>query len=179
VESTISNSGKARSNVDFELRSWVEGGEVVVDLSVFEEAGASTPRGEVKLPSSESVPLGLRELSPGHYQGRLPKAAAGKYTASILIGEAALPPIAWEISEDSFTERPHFKPNTPLLQQIASRSGGMVNPDKEALAKQLEVATNKRDLSRVFVSIALLFFLLEIVCREFNRLSRLFSRSAG
>jgi len=179
VESTISTSGKARSNIDFELRSWVEGGEVVVDLSVFQEAGASTPRGEVTLPSSERVPLGLREISPGHYQGRLQKAVAGKYTASVLIGDAALPQIAWEISEDSFSERPRFKPNTPLLQQIASRSGGIVNPDKEALAKQLEVATNKRDLSRIFASIALLLFLLEIICREFNRLSRSFGRSAG
>jgi hypothetical protein len=61
----------------------------------------------------------------------------------------------------------------PLLQQIASRSGGLVNPDKEALTKYLQMATAKRDLSRAYASLALLLFILELLVREFGRAMKL------
>ena len=169
VESTIATKGKARSNVDFELRSWVEAGEVVVDLSVFDDIGGSPPGGSLILPSKETSQLSFVSVSPGHYQDRIPQAAPGKYVATVSIGDAVLPEVAWEISDETFTERPHFKPNIPLLQQIASRSGGTLNPDKEALQRYLEMATTKKDLSRLFASLALGLFVLEILFREFGR----------
>jgi hypothetical protein len=169
VESTISQSGGARSNVDFELRSWVEGGEVVVDLALFDDIGGASLGGEITRPSQERSPLSFSSVSPGHYQARVPKAAPGKYIASVSIGKATLPDVAWEISDETFSERPHFKPNMPLLQQIASRSGGLVNPDKEALTKYLQMATAKKDLSRTFASLALLIFILELLVREFGK----------
>jgi hypothetical protein len=116
------------------------------------------------------VQLSFSSVSPGHYQARVPKAAPGKYVATITIGDAALPEVAWEISDETFTERSHFKPNLPLLQQIASRSGGLLNPEKDALKRYLEMATNKKDLSRLFATLALLLFVLEIVVREFGRI---------
>jgi hypothetical protein len=61
----------------------------------------------------------------------------------------------------------------PLLQQIASRSGGLVNPDKESLTKYLQMATAKRDLSRAYASLALLLFILELLVREFGRAMKL------
>ena len=169
VESTIATKGKARSNVDFELRSWVEGGEVVIDLSVFDDIGGSPLGGSLILPSKETSQLSFVSVSPGHYQDRIPQAAPGTYVATVSIGDAVLPEVAWEISDETFTERPHFKPNIPLLQQIASRSGGILNPDKEALQRYLEVATTKKDLSRLFASLALGLFVLEILFREFGR----------
>jgi Ca-activated chloride channel homolog len=179
VESTIGRSGGARSNVDFEIRSWVEGGEVVVDLSLFDEIGAASLGGELTRPSQEKAPLSFAPVSPGHYQARVPKAAPGRYAATVSIGNASLPEVAWEISDDTFTERPHFKPNMPLLQQIASRSGGLVNPDKDALTKYLQMTTDKKDLSRAFASLALLLFILELLVREFGRVLRVGRRSLG
>jgi uncharacterized membrane protein len=173
VESTIAQSGGARSNVDFELRSWVEGGEVVVDLALFDDIGGASLGGEITRPSQEKAPLSFSAVSPGHYQARAPKAAPGKYIATVSIGKATLPDVAWEISDETFSERPHFKPNMPLLQQIASRSGGLVNPDKEALTKYLQMATAKRDLSRAYASLALLLFILELLVREFGRAMKL------
>jgi uncharacterized membrane protein len=173
VESTIAQSGGARSNVDFELRSWVEGGEVVVDLALFDDIGGASLGGEITRPSQEKAPLSFSAVSPGHYQARVPKAAPGKYIATVSIGKATLPDVAWEISDETFSERPHFKPNMPLLQQIASRSGGLVNPDKEALTKYLQMATAKRDLSRAYASLALLLFILELLVREFGRAMKL------
>jgi uncharacterized membrane protein len=169
VESTIEQSGGARSNVDFDLRSWVEGGELVVDLSLFDDIGGASLGGTLARPSQEKVPLAFASLSPGHYQARVPRAAPGKYIAAVTIGNATLPEVAWEISDETFSETPHFKPNMPLLQQIASRSGGLVNPDKEALTKYLQMATAKKDLSRAFASLALLLFILELLVREFGR----------
>jgi hypothetical protein len=58
----------------------------------------------------------------------------------------------------------------PLLQQIASRSGGLVNPSKESLSKYLEMTTTKKDISRFFASLALLLFVLELLVREFGRM---------
>ena len=170
VESTIATKGKARSNVDFELRSWVEGAEVVVDLSLFDDIGGAPLGGSLILPSKDTTQLSFAPVSPGHYQARVPKAAPGKYAATVSIGDALLPEVAWEISDETFTERPHFKPNIPLLQQIASRSGGILNPDKDALKRYLEMATTKKDLSRLFASLALALFLIEILFREFGRL---------
>lgn len=170
VESTIATSGKARSNVEFDLRSWVEGGEVVVDLSIFDDIGNSPLGGTLTTPSGAASPLSFTSVSPGHYQARAPRAAPGRYLASISLGDATLPEIAWEVSDEAFTERPHFKPNTPLLQQIASRSGGILNPDQAALKRYLEMATTKRELARAFASLALLLFVLEILVREMRRL---------
>lgn len=170
VESTMATTGKARANVDFDLRSWVEGGEVVVDLSIFADIGTAPLGGTLTMPSGETSSLSFTSVSPGHYQARAPKAAPGRYIASISLGEAVLPEIAWEVSDESFTERPHFKPNTPLLQQIASRSGGILNPDEGALKRYLEIATTKRELARAFASLALLLFVVEILFREFGRL---------
>ena len=173
VESTIEQSGGARSNVDFDLRSWVEGGELVVDLSLFDDIGGASPGGTIVRPSQEKAPLSFASVSPGHYQARIPKAAPGKYVAAVTIGTATLPDVAWEISDETFSELPHFKPNMPLLQQIASRSGGLVNPDKESLSKYLEMTTTKKDLSRNFASLALLLFILELLVREFGRVLKL------
>lgn len=170
VESTMVTTGKARSNVNFDLRSWVEGGEVVVDLSVFDDIGDAPLGGTLTTPSGEPSTLSFTSVSPGHYQARVPKAAPGRYLASITLGDAALPEIAWEVSAETFTETSHFKPNTPLLQQIASRSGGILNPDEAALKRYLELATTKRELARTFASLALLLFVLEILVREFGRL---------
>ncbi|MEY4668746.1 MAG: hypothetical protein RL518_1445 [Pseudomonadota bacterium] len=169
VEATITHSSGARSNVDFELRSWVEGGEVVVDLALFDDIGPAPLRGEVLVPSKEKLPLSFAQVSQGHYQARLPKAAPGTYMATVSIGTATLPEVGWDISDETFSERQHFKPNMPLLQQIASRSGGLVNPDNEALLKYLQMTTAKKDLSRTFSSLALLLFVLELLIREFGR----------
>lgn len=169
VESTIEQSGGTRSNVDFDLRSWVEGGELVVDLSLFDDIGGASLGGTIVRPSQEKAPLSFASISPGHYQARIPKAAPGKYAAAVTIGDASLPEVAWEISDETFSELPHFKPNMPLLQQIASRSAGLVNPDKESLSKYLQMTTTKKDLSRTFASVALLLFILELLVREFGR----------
>jgi hypothetical protein len=169
VESTIAQTGGARSNVDFELRSWVEGGEVVVDLALFDDIGGAPVGGEIARPSLEKSPLSFSSVSPGHYQARVANAAPGKYVASISIARSLLPDVAWEISDETFSERPHFKSNMPLLQQIASRSGGLVNPDKEALTTYLQMAAAKKDLSLTFASSALLLFILELLVREFGR----------
>lgn len=177
VESTIARSGGARSNVNFELRSWVEGGELVIDLSLFDDIGGASVGGELKRPSQDKTPISFAPVSPGHYQARVPKAAPGTYVASVAIGTATLPEVAWEVSDETFSERPHFKPNMPLLQQIASRSGGLLNPDKEALSTYLEMSATKRDLSRFFASLALLFFILELMVREFGRALKVRRRS--
>jgi uncharacterized membrane protein len=177
VESTIVQSGGARSNVKFDLRSWVEGGELVIDLSVFDDIGSASIGGAVVRPSQEQAPLSFASVSPGHYQARVPKAAPGTYIATVTIGNATLPDVAWEISDETFSELPHFKPNMPLLQQIASRSGGLVNPDKEALSKYLQMSTTKRDLSIAFASLALFLFMLELLVREFGRAFKVRRRS--
>jgi uncharacterized membrane protein len=169
VESTIEQSGGARSNVDFDLRSWVEGGELVVDLSLFDDIGGASLGGTIVRPAQEKASLSFASVSPGHYQARVPNAAPGKYVAAVTIGNATLPDVAWEISDETFSELPHFKPNMPLLQQIASRTGGLVNPDKESLSKYLQMTTTKKDLSRTFASLALLLFIFELLVREFGR----------
>lgn len=172
VESTLSGSGKPRSNLEFDLRTWLEGGEVVVDLSIFEETQGAPISASITQPNGESLVLPFSTLNTGHYQARIPKAAPGTYKAEISVGEAALPEIAWDVSKELFTEQPHFKPNMPLLQQIADRSGGMVNPQVDDIKKRLKLQSSQKDLSQLCLNLALLFFVAELLFRECPRLLR-------
>ena len=173
LETTLSASAKARANLDFDLRTWVEGGEVVVDLSIFEDIHGAPISASITQPNGESLALSFSPLNTGHYQTRIPKAVAGTYKAEVSVGEGALPEIAWDVSKELFTEQPHFKPNTSLLQQIAERSGGMVNPQLDDITKRLELQSSHKDLSQLFIHLALLFFIAELLFREMPRLVRL------
>lgn len=164
TESAIRSNAGGRAAIDFELRSWSEGGEVIVDLALFESIGASAITATISTPKG-SVAATFTPLSQGHYQARIPEAAAGKYVATVTVGKSTLPDVAWEISDESFIERPRRLPNLPLLQQIADRSGGRVNPSTAEVARLLQESSTSRSLAMPLITLALILFLCELLYR--------------
>ena len=173
VESAQPPSAEKPTTTRFDLRSWVEGGELVVDLALFDEpqeggrinASLVTPQGTVQA-------LTLAPQARGHYQGRLPSAMAGTYKATISIGKQRLPEVAWSLPGELFGEHPHRAPNLALLEQISLRSGGRLNPRAQELRQFIKQLSAKQDLAQIFVIAALLLLFIEIIGREILALRR-------
>lgn len=165
IETAQPKTLNAETNIAFDVRSWVEGGEVVVDLSLFDDIGQKPVRGTITTPREDQRELELSFVTPGHYQARLHDAMAGTYKAKIAIGDGHLPEVAWTLSGELFGERPHRRPNTKLLTNIATTSGGKVDPAAEDLRPLLRQLSDMRDFTRIFLAIALGLFFLEVALR--------------
>jgi uncharacterized membrane protein len=167
LEASLPGGTNKGSSIPFDARSWLEGGELVVDLSIYQDTGSSQIGGSILTPSGEERPLNLQALSPGHYQARLDRPTAGTFKATMRVGETALPTVAWTLSGELFGEQRRSVPNMALLEQLASRSGGKVNPSAQDLARSLSVLSDKHSRQSLFILIALVLFLIEITLREF------------
>jgi hypothetical protein len=172
LESVIPKGGKRTSGIPFDMRSWLEGGELVVDLSIFQEIGASKISAVINTPLGEERALDFRPESPGHYRARLDRPTAGTYKVATKIGDAQLPPVAWTLSGELFGEQRYRKPNLQLLEQIASHTHGKVNPSAKDLQSSLTTISDKSSHQLPFLIAAFLVLLLEILLREFGGMQR-------
>lgn len=177
VESVIPKTGKARSNIDFDLRAWVEGSDNIVDLSLFQDVGDGPVSAAVTTPNGDVVPLSFSKISSGHYQARIPQPAPGTYKAKISLLDATLPEVAWEVSSETVGERPHSEPHRSLLEQIASLTGGKVDPVASDLTTSKAEAAQGEPLAHLFSILALALFFAEVLTREFG--SRFLRRRAA
>jgi Ca-activated chloride channel family protein len=168
LESSLPKNADKAANIPFDARSWLDGGDLVVDLSIFQETGASRITGSIATPLGEERPLNFQNLSQGHYQARMSQPTAGTYKVTMRVGEASLPTIAWTLSGELFGEQPRRQPNIPLLEQIASHSGGKVNPSAQDLKSSLNVLSDKESKQHLFLLIALALLFLEFLVREFR-----------
>lgn len=166
LESAQARQERSRtSNLQFDLRSWVDGGEVVVDLSVFEELPSRELRGTVTTPRGDRVDIDLVQIKPGNYQARIPDATAGTYRAEIKVADANLPPVAWDLPGEAFGERPHRLPNTALLSEIAGRTGGILDPSPDTLRPLMKQESTRTSYSHLLLVAALGVFFLELMLR--------------
>jgi len=157
------------SSTQFDLRTWVEGGDLVVDLALYEEPSSNKITATISAPSGELRTLSFSPKTKGHYQARLPGATAGTYRATVSIGTQKLPEVAWTLSGELFGELQHRAPNLLLLEAIASKTGGRLNPSAEDLKPFMTQVLDKRDLSHYFLIAAFLLFVAELLLRELLR----------
>lgn len=166
LESAQARQERSRtSNLQFDLRSWTEGNEVVIDLAVFEELPSRALQGVVTTPQGERVDIDLTQVRAGHYQARIGNATAGTYRAEIKVAGANLPPVAWELSGELFGERPHRLPNTALLSEIAGRTGGVLDPTTDTLRPLMKQESTRTTYSHPLLVAALILFFLELLLR--------------
>lgn len=166
VESAQTKPLGKPSSTQFDLRTWVEGSDVVIDLSLFDESQGGAVTASVTTPSGEIRTVSFAPKQKGSYQARLPGATAGTYRALVSLGDQKLPEVAWTLSGELFGEQQHRAPNVSLLERIASATGGKLNPSAEELKPLMTEVLDKRDLAHYFLiaSLALLFF--EVLVRE-------------
>lgn len=167
LESLHPKVAQTNSSTSFDVRSWVEGGEVVIDLTIYgKEGGGGRVGGEVTTPRGDTRSLDLKPLAPGHYQARLSQPTAGKYEALFSLAGAPLPRVAWELSGDLFGEAPHEKPNLSLLERLASQTQGKVNPSASDLKGRLKTTADTHDYAPLALMLALLLLFVEVISRE-------------
>jgi Ca-activated chloride channel family protein len=169
------DSESAPARVEFDLRSWVAGGEVVIDLALFADVGRRTIRGQVTRPDGGTSSVEFVAEKPGHFMARLGQAAAGTYRAKISLttadegqkgqGAQELPEVAWEIDGAQFGEQPHRKPALQVLGELARASGGVVDPAADDLRPLMQRETEKRLYTHELLVVALGLFLLELLLR--------------
>jgi len=153
------------SAIPFDIRSWVEGGEVVIDLSLFEDIGSSSVSASVVTPGGTNRSVSFNPVRRGHYQARLDHAMAGTYKTTVSIDDAKLPEVAWTLSGELFGEVSHRKPNVSLLSEIATRTGAILDPSSEDLRPYMKNTSARRLYSHHLLVLALLFFFIEVGIR--------------
>lgn len=174
------DNDKSPANLEFDLRSWVEGGDAVIDLAVFADLGQRRVSAEVTRPDGINERVDFIPDKPGHYRARISNARAGTYRATARIEAAGgkgnqsgdeLPQVAWDLDGSQFGERPHREPNLSLLSEIARVSGGRVNPTRDQLKPFIKGETERRYHTHNFLVWALVLFLAELVLRVVLRRS--------
>jgi uncharacterized membrane protein len=175
------DSESAPARIEFDLRTWVESGDIIVDLALFSEVGRRTIRGEVTQPDGTKVAADFTAEKPGHFRAQIAGAKAGTYRAKITIGSTGandparigeLPEVAWEIDGSQFGERPHRKPNIALLNDIATATGGIVDPIPDDLRGFMLQEGERKLYAHELLVIALMLFLLELVLRVVQEVRR-------
>ncbi len=168
VESTIPHSGKAKASIDFDVRTWVDGSDLVLDLSLFDDVGNASITASVSSPLGKERTLSFVKISEGHYQARLSEPAPGTYKGTIAIDKSSLPEIGWEVAPDTIGERQHEEPNRELLERIAALTGGLVNPLPQQILVTNTTERGGHNLMHLFALLALAFLFIEILIREFH-----------
>jgi uncharacterized membrane protein len=177
----IESSRRADSNsnhkrIEFDLRTWVEGGTCVVDVALFSDIGRRSFYGEVTTPDGSTQSVEFVAEKPGHYRGRLARITAGTYRARLKLGadvakdkpgvnDTQLPEVAWEIDGAQFGEQPHRRPDIGFLSDLAESSGGVVDPEVRDLRTLMRQDRDTTSHSQELLLAALIVFLLEFLIR--------------
>lgn len=165
VESARRKISAKEANVPFDMRSWVEGSQMVIDLSLFEDAGFKEITASIRTPSGSVKKISFSPVTRGHYQARLDDAVAGTYRTTVSLGDASLPEVAWTLSGELFGERSFRKPNLTLLSEIADRSGGKVDPSADEIKPLLRQTSERTPRAHIFLVVALLLLFAEFTVR--------------
>ena len=153
-------------NVKFDLRSYLEGASLILDLALVSKAPSGKFSTEVILPNGTKQALTFTSLARGHYRAEIPSAIPGKYEFHGTFDTKKLTPVAFEVSGELFGEKKGRGFNIPLLEELAGISGGKVNPGLENIKASKTVKTEKADSSAWFIALSILLFALDILVRE-------------
>jgi hypothetical protein len=166
---------RSPNRVEFELRTWVEGGDCIIDVALFSDIGRRSFRGDVTYPDGSTQTVEFTAEKPGHFRGRLGRVSAGTYQARLRfvgtlddakpVATEVLPEVAWEIDGSQFGEQPHRQPDLALLSELARRSGGMVDPSADDLRPLMHQESEVTPYSHELVLVALILLLLEFMLR--------------
>jgi uncharacterized membrane protein len=170
VDSTRATSEERAKNIKFDLRHYVTRDALTLDVAVYDDIEPATLLADLVLPDSTSREARFERVSRGRYQLTLSEADAGTYRVALKTsGPAPLgrfTPVGFDVSGELFGERRGLGYNIALLEQLARTTGGRINPGAEDLATLAATRKEITDLRPYLLSLALIFFLLEIVRRE-------------
>ncbi|MGH7853295.1 MAG: VWA domain-containing protein [Candidatus Binatia bacterium] len=143
----------------------------VLDLSIFEEAGANSHYRFSMTGKSGKTEGVLTKLAPGHSQAVLPASDPGDYRIDITEDRGgrriAYPPVGYNLSYSVNSELPRPEFNTWLLTRLAEATGGEVNPRFDGTQNRTSVSKSHSPLKQPLIILAFCLFLLEVALRKF------------
>jgi len=166
VDSLVPDDEDGEDTLKFDLRYYLRGGTLILDLSVFSEKLAGQISASLKHPDGKEQEVDFTALSRGSYQAEVGNVLAGKYEVKIKAGIKDLPPVAFYLSGELFGERKGKGFNRPALQRLAAKTGGKVNPDADHLKTSFTAKREKVPLGGYLMFLGAIFYCLYILSRE-------------
>jgi len=149
-----------------------ESGRIHLKLTDYSEQpgfGAHLVTAIVTRPDGSKTVTALGEEAPGELAGAIDAAEPGTYYIEVKSSAAkatALPPLAYTVSPSVSAEVPRPQPNYALLEQLASATGGRLNPltsDVEITRPTLE---KRASLDAYLIVAAMLLLIAEALVRR-------------
>lgn len=142
-------------------------GALDIDYSRFEEESGGTVTARIAGPDGQAAEVAMIRTAPGHFHGSFATRTAGDYRIEIrgAHGVVTDPPLGFTIPPAVSGERPRREPNWPLLETLASRTGGRSNPERaEVPAAPAPIRTEP--LAPLLLGAATVVFLAELIARR-------------
>ncbi|RIL12154.1 MAG: hypothetical protein DCC75_00980 [Proteobacteria bacterium] len=166
IESLLPKGGASGKDLSFDLRHSVEQAHLNLDLTIYGGATSGRVNAEIIGPQGRPQQVEFAPQVKGRYQARLLPELPGKYEIRIQAGGEKLTPVAIFLPPESFGEQRGKGYNYSILSRIAKQTGGKVNPDAEDLKSKAAPPGEKQRLDYIFLLLAALIMLLEILRRE-------------
>ncbi|MCC6221707.1 MAG: VWA domain-containing protein [Deltaproteobacteria bacterium] len=169
-EASKSKSNENRKDVDFDLRHYVDRGDLVLDLAIFDTAlktKSSAPiSAKILDPNGEVNVREFEAIAKGRFKTNIEKARPGDYKIDIKYGKIDLPTAAVTITGDVFGERKGLGIDVKKLSEIAFLSGGSLNPAPADLLRKVRTIKEERPLHTPLIIAAFVLILMEALARE-------------
>ncbi|MGH7826225.1 MAG: VWA domain-containing protein [Candidatus Binatia bacterium] len=153
-----------------EFRVSLAANQPVLDLYVYEESSADS-QFRYSLTGKDSKKEGVfKKVARGHFQTGLPVSRTGDYEVAITEDrDGRLIPFSkagYTLPYDLNMEVPQPSFNLSLLNQLASLSGGKINPSSAFSSEEQNVAKIYRHYREYLIALAACLFFLEIAFRR-------------
>ena len=153
-----------------EARVNVSENRSILDLSVYEEAGANSQY-RFSMSGKSKAEGALTRLAPGHFRAILPANEPGDYRIDISEDRGgrriAFPPVGYSLPYPLNSEMPRPDFNMRLLAHVAEATGGAINPVSSQTQAQVSTSKNYTPLKQPLIILAFCLFLAEVALRKF------------
>jgi uncharacterized membrane protein len=122
----------------------------------------------VTRPDGARVDTVLTENVPGEFNGSIEAAEPGTYRIEVKgqTGRMKLPPLAYTVSPAVRAEVPRPAPNYALLEQLATATGGRLNPSPADIALTRPMVERRTSFSAYLIVAAMLLLIGEALVRR-------------
>ena len=156
---------------DFNFTYYVKGRDLKLELTIYQSGyGSKDFPSELIYQDGTVQSVFFTEKTPGRFLVNVEAQQSGMVSFKLSTPDKKIHEFAIEIPSIDKLEKPAGI-NRSFLQQLASLSGGKVNPTAADLKQGSKLELKSTDLSRWFLLLGLLLILLEIIYRERSRVS--------
>lgn len=166
LNSVRSEGDSGGEKIPFDMRHFVENSRLVIEYALYAEELAGSFAAQIKMPSGEVRNIAFKQVSAGRFRAELSDPQPGRYDIAGSLGDRKTAAVAISLAPDGFKEQKDLGFNMSLLNLISRSTGGLVNPQPEILSLGLNREVSREDRSGLFIALAILSALLEILVRE-------------